>query len=247
MAWLERAARASPMEHAYALWDLVQAPDRTRFVSTVSEGATRAYLLLWHGSSNAVIAHWVGAPDPELLPWLPTPPCVLLVPTDVAPLVTAQRPGLVGSLTDLMLRDRSHPLPTDGRGVRRLHGGDRGQLPGFLPRDSPMHPGYARLDPDVEPAWGAFEGGRIIGAAHVTVSLPFVWVISGVYTRPDFRGRGVAQAVTAAISRHAEALGASAGLFVREENLPAVRAYEKLGFRAVGRKVWFESLTPLVA
>ncbi|MCI4324961.1 MAG: GNAT family N-acetyltransferase [Thermoplasmata archaeon] len=239
--WLERTARESPVEHAYALWDLVQAPDRTRFVSVVRGGVPRAYLLLWHGHPSSVIAHWVGEADPLLVPALPPPPCVILAPEDAAPLVRARIPGIVGSPTLLMSRKRAVPLPAPTFGVRRLTGRDRGLLPSVTDVDSPMRAGYARMDPAVEPVWGAFEGERLVGVAHASVTLPFAWVIAGVYTRPESRGRGIAQAVTAAICRQAEAVGAVPTLFVREENLPARHAYEKLGFATVGRKVWFEA------
>ena len=245
--WLERAARAAPVEHAYALWDLVQAPDRTRFDSLVRDGETRAYVLRWHGNPSAVIAHWVGEADPALLASLPPAPCVLLVPPAAAPLLTAERSGLIGVPIAMMSRDPDHPLPDVRPSVRRLTGGDRGLLANVLEPGAPMQAGYAHRDPDIEPVWGAFEGERLVGVAHVPVSLPFVWMISGVYTRPEHRGRGIAQAVTAAICRHAEALGAVAALYVREENAPAVRAYARIGFRVVGRKRWFESIGPTVA
>ncbi len=238
--WLERAARASPVEHAYALWDLVQAPDRTKFVSLVRDGATRAYLLLWHGNPPAVIAHWVGDADPTMVAALPPPPCVLLVPEAAAELVRTARPGLLGVPTAMMIRSPKRALPETPRGVRRLTGRDRGLLPNVVEAGSPFHAGYARLDPDAEPVWGAFDGERLVGVAHASVTLPFVWVIAGVYTRPEHRGRGIAQAVTTGVCRAAEAAGAVATLFVREENLPAVRAYERLGFERVGRKFWFD-------
>jgi ribosomal protein S18 acetylase RimI-like enzyme len=245
--WLEQVARRSPVEHAYALWDLVQAPDRTRFASAVRGGVTRAYLLLWFGHPGTVICHWVGEADPLLLASLPAPPCVLLVPEAAAPLVRARHPGLLGSPTLMMSRNRDVAMPSESKGVRRLTGRDRGLLPDVAEVDSPMRAGYTHLDPDKEPVWGAFEGERLVGVAHAPVTLPFAWVIAGVYTRPEHRGRGVAQAVTAALCRQAEAVGAVAGLFVREENLAARRAYEKLGFRSVGRKVWFEARDARVA
>ncbi|MCI4321616.1 MAG: GNAT family N-acetyltransferase [Thermoplasmata archaeon] len=245
--WLERSARSEPVEHAYALWDIVQAPDRTRFVSLVRDGETRGYVLLWHGNAPAVIAHWVGETDPVLLPWLPHPPCVLLVPPAAAPLVEATRPGLVGSPTLMMVRDTERPFPRDRHSVRKLTGRDRSLLVDLVDPESPMHAEYAQRDPEAQPVWGAFDKDRLIGVARASVTLPFAWVIAGVYTRPDYRGRGVAQAVTAALCRHAEGTGAVPGLFVREENAPARRAYENLGFRTIGRKIWFETAAPRVA
>ncbi|MCI4327416.1 MAG: GNAT family N-acetyltransferase [Thermoplasmata archaeon] len=245
--WLEQAARAAPAEHAYALWDLVQAPDRTRFVSLLRGGVPRAYLLFWHGNPASVIVHWVGDADPELLASLPPAPCILLVPERAVDLVRAARPGVPAAPTRMMSRAGAPPLPPESTGVRRLTGRDRGLLPGVVEAGSPFHAGYRRLDPEIEPVWGAFDGERLVGVAHASVTLPFAWVIAGVYTRPEYRGRGVAQAVTAAVCRAAEARGAVATLFVREENAPALRAYEKLGFATVGRKFWFEQPGTAVA
>ena len=100
------------------------------------------------------------------------------------------RPGVAGFPTRMMLRPPGQPFPPESRGVRRLTGRDRGLLPNVVEATSPFHPGYARLDPDIEPVWGAFDGERLVGVAHASVTLPFAWVVAGVYTRPEYPRAG---------------------------------------------------------
>jgi predicted GNAT family acetyltransferase len=60
--------------------------------------------------------------------------------------------------------------------------------------------------------------------------IPQVAQLGAVYTAPAFRGLGLARSVTAALCaeklRHRE----RAALVVRDDNLPALRAYQALGF-----------------
>ncbi|MBN1658217.1 MAG: GNAT family N-acetyltransferase [Anaerolineae bacterium] len=60
--------------------------------------------------------------------------------------------------------------------------------------------------------------------------------VGGVWTPPELRARGYARAVVAASLRDARQEGVRLGvLFTGEENLPAQRAYEALGFQRTGR------------
>lgn len=65
--------------------------------------------------------------------------------------------------------------------------------------------------------------------------LPEIVQVGGVWTPPELRGRGYARCVIAAHLRVARRSGADrAILFTDEENLPAQRAYEALGFSEIG-------------
>jgi predicted GNAT family acetyltransferase len=56
--------------------------------------------------------------------------------------------------------------------------------------------------------------------------------IGGVYTAPPWRGQGLATALVSRISRELMGEGRKVVLFVKPENEPARRAYEKAGFQA---------------
>jgi len=86
--------------------------------------------------------------------------------------------------------------------------------------------------------YGLFIDGRLVSIASRYIALPDVWIIGDVFTHPDFRGKGYAKIVTSAITRDAVISGAKALLHVREENIPAIKVYMKLGYEVRRRRLW---------
>jgi len=73
--------------------------------------------------------------------------------------------------------------------------------------------------------------GRIVFKADLSARCPIGAQIVGVFTEPDRRGEGLARRGTAELAHRLMADGAPAVcLFVREDNAPARRAYERAGF-----------------
>lgn len=79
--------------------------------------------------------------------------------------------------------------------------------------------------------FGVYEGPDLIAAAGTHLFAPdqHAAAIGNVYTRRDRRGRGLSRAVTAAVLHRLRHLK-TVGLNVREDNAPAIRVYESLGF-----------------
>lgn len=83
--------------------------------------------------------------------------------------------------------------------------------------------------------WLLEKDGRVISMTGFNVKMPDVVQVGGVYTPPEFRGRGYARAVVAASLLDAQADSVDlAVLFTQEDNVAAQRAYKALGFRRVG-------------
>lgn len=242
--WLEGAARADPLTHAYALWDLLYLPRSVRFVSAVEDGRTIAYLLVWLGRPHKPVVHWVGetARAAALARRLPRAPFVAVVPPGAEPAVTSLYPLAQPTPILLLWRERAAPGPTDPEGlVRRLGRADRKSLVAWSRRgDRTERPDYAALDPTEEPVWGAFESGRLVGVTRAAVRLPTVWVVAGVYVDREARGHGLSRRLVGALIEEAELGGAPTGLFVREDAAAARHVYAGLGFRPVGRRIWLE-------
>jgi len=92
-------------------------------------------------------------------------------------------------------------------------------------------------------AYGAFtEEGDVASVAFLQDSTPSVAMIGGVYTRADLRGMGYASSCVSALVESLLSDFAVVGLTVSADNLPALRLYERLGFRPYSKLVSFEAL-----
>ncbi|MGI0131514.1 MAG: GNAT family N-acetyltransferase [Thermoplasmata archaeon] len=244
-AWLERAARADPVAHAFAVYDILYAPERVRFVSLREDGTTTAYLLLWYGGPVPVV-HWVGLPPtwPRLLSGVPGRPLLAIVPTAVAgPLRERLGPGETYPI-EVLARPphRPPPAPVDPARVRPLERSQTSLLRALCDDEPELAASaYRTIDVGAEPVWGAFDGDRLVGVARTAVALPTVWMIGGVFTRPSVRRRGFGHELTAAVTRAAIAAGALPALGVRTDNRPARRIYDRLGFAPVDHRIWLDA------
>jgi GNAT superfamily N-acetyltransferase len=107
-------------------------------------------------------------------------------------------------------------------------------------RGGPEHEGQARASMqrsiDDGAAWVLREQGReIVACSHFNARTPRAVQIGGVYTFPALRGRGFARAVVAGSLLAARERGVRRSvLFTGHHNLPAITAYEALGYRRTG-------------
>lgn len=246
--WLDRASALDPFSHAYARWDLDHAPYRVRFVSALDGEETVGYLLIWLGHPTATVVHWVGS-DPRarvLADALPARPLIVIVPeTFQNAAVSARGPARPLSVLLLASEPSAEPRAESGApapfDVRRLERPDHPALVAFAERQvDPVAGEYPALDPGEEWIWGAFDRGKLVGAARAAVRLPELWLLGGVYVDPSARGRGAGRALVATVLGSARDARVRVGLYVREDRLEARRLYERMGFRPVGRRTWLD-------
>ena len=83
-------------------------------------------------------------------------------------------------------------------------------------------------------AFGAYYDGSLASVATVPEMLEDFAFIRGVYTVPSLRGRGLATSACSALVAEAIRLDRQALLWVAEDNVPARRVYEKIGFKPTG-------------
>jgi len=83
--------------------------------------------------------------------------------------------------------------------------------------------------------WILLDRGVPVSYSAFNARLPDVVQVGGVWTPPELRGRGYARAVVAGslLSARSETVRLAV-LFTGEENRPARRAYQALGFRVIG-------------
>jgi GNAT superfamily N-acetyltransferase len=87
--------------------------------------------------------------------------------------------------------------------------------------------------------YGIRDGDRLIAVSgtHLVARNYALAAVGNVFTHPDFRGRGYATYCTRAVVHALLAEGIDVVLNVNEQNAPAIRAYEKIGFREYCRFV----------
>lgn len=73
-------------------------------------------------------------------------------------------------------------------------------------------------------------GGRLAAMAGERFRFPGHTEVSGVCTHPDFRGRGLARRLSAAVAARIESRGDRPFLHAWATNRPAISLYESLGF-----------------
>jgi predicted GNAT family acetyltransferase len=73
-------------------------------------------------------------------------------------------------------------------------------------------------------------GGRLAAMAGTRMRLPGFTEVSGVCTHPDFRGRGLARALSSAVAAMITARGEQPFLHAWKDNAAAISLYESLGF-----------------
>lgn len=80
-------------------------------------------------------------------------------------------------------------------------------------------------------AFGVRAKKRWVSVAVVPEIIEEVGFIRGVYTTPAFRGKGFSTSTVSALVKELFRLRAEPGLWVAEDNAPAVRVYKRLGFK----------------
>jgi ribosomal protein S18 acetylase RimI-like enzyme len=85
--------------------------------------------------------------------------------------------------------------------------------------------------PELGEYFGYFAGGELIALAGERMCAGDLHEISGVCTRPDFQGRGLARKLTLKLVRRQMHRGKTPFLHVMSHNAAARGLYEKMGFR----------------
>lgn len=84
-------------------------------------------------------------------------------------------------------------------------------------------------------AFALIEDDRVLFKAEVGSATSTACQVQGVWVEPELRGRGLGTRGTAAVVEAAQAsIAPVVSLYVNDYNLPARRAYERVGFHTVG-------------
>ncbi len=84
-------------------------------------------------------------------------------------------------------------------------------------------------------AYARFLGDRVIFKAELAIVTSRTTQVQGVWVDPEFRGRGIAAAAMAAVTRDAlRRVAPTVSLYVNDYNAPARKVYARCGFASAG-------------
>ncbi len=129
--------------------------------------------------------------------------------------------------------------PAEGA-TKRIYGADIGLVNRLYSSEGSY---YSARHLDESVYYATLENDRVVSMAgtHIVAPNEGIAVVGNVYTHPRYRGRGYATQATSAVTAELLETCPLVALTVDPKNLPAVRAYEKLGYRAEGSLM--ESMT----
>ncbi len=238
---------SDPLTHCYLMYDLVYELSNIEVLFRVSGGRINAYVLVWRGLRVCGVHLW--GSDIEMLKRIELPwdrPMFIHLYTDDRRDVEKVLNILAGGGAVVRVKEFYDMIVDEGRfkpynpgAARRLGEEDLEQFLEIkrvqgreLDRES------ARRVLARGRYYGVYVGSKLVAIAGRYIALPEVWVVGDVFVHPEYRRRGYGKIVTSAITRDAVYSGAIALLHVDVENAPAIRLYQRLGYRILRKRVW---------
>ena len=234
----EFSSMAAQMDHMgtvdrFAVVDLIDSPEKCSLHVALAGGALKAYLQVYQAGRYG-IARLLGEEKAAelLLPHLPGGRMIMMCIAPLQRMVTDKYPDNPTYLEQLMTVGRESLLEVDTSGVSRLFPRDAKSLYELYMRGE--FASRARLSSGEsfrdrltnEVGFGRKFEGRLAAVAMAIFGDETFGMVGGVFTDPSLRGKGYGTMVSLAATEHLLQKSRLSMLYVRKENLPAIRAYE---------------------
>ncbi len=232
----------------YLMYDLNYELGNTEAYFVISDATLKAFILIWRNAS----VHMWGCDEylSELIKYVPISSDKLYIQTysngvvnDVINYVSRYYGKVdVIEFIDMITDERSFrpykpELAVKLSSDKENHVKELAKVLKEL-KGSEVSPGEAKELLSNLTYYGIFINDELVSIANTYVRTKELWLVGSVYTKPEFRGRGYAKAVTSAVTEVAIKAGAKAALHVREGNIPAIKAYERIGYRRLRKRKW---------
>ncbi len=244
------AIKEDVIRHAFAFYDIQHDPEHTTVHAAFEESSLRGYILAYTTTEfPSIVLEGDISTAAKLIKHAPQNKFIMHIPPNLLSTVKSKFPQAKHYVENWMLvkKGRSNIFSTEH--VHRLVSEeDAFKLLTLLSsrKDRPKATLKKYCDWIKKmPLYGVFIDGELLSYAGSFIQMPQVWLIGGVYTNPNHRNEGYATTATSAMTEEALRNAEAAALFVRSDNQPAIRAYEKIGYRKIGEKLWIDVGTGL--
>jgi RimJ/RimL family protein N-acetyltransferase len=242
--------RVDVIKHVFAFYDLQHDPEHTTMYAAFENKKLRGYILIYTALDwTSVILESDQTSARQLIKYAPEDHFVIHTPPDLSATIKTRFPHSQDYLEDWMTVKTEEAKLIQSNLVHRLSSPqDSLELAKLLTTRNDRPTGdQSKYDEWIRrmPMYGVFLDSELVAYAGSFIQLPQVWMIGGVYTNSTYRNKGYATLATSAITEEALCKAETAALFVRSDNYAAIRAYEKIGYRKIGEKLWVDVGTGL--
>ena len=238
------------VRHAFVLYDIQHESEYTNMYVASEKGNLKGYILTYSRlEPPSVIMECESNAAEKLIPHAPQNNFIMHTTSKLLSTVKRKYPSVKHYVEDWMLVKKGETRHFKSEHVRRLSTEDDASKLATLLENRKDHctASMRRYHGWISrmPLYGVFANNELVACAGAFVQLPQVWIIGGVYTSLTQRNQGYATLVTSAITSEALSNAETAVLFVRSDNYPAIKVYEKIGYKKIGEKIWVDVGTGL--
>jgi RimJ/RimL family protein N-acetyltransferase len=242
--------RLDVIRHVFAFYDIQHEPEHTTMYAAFENDKLGGYILIYTALDfPSVILECEKDIAEKLIGYAPKNHFIMHVPPNLLEIIEGRFSNAKHYLEDWMLiKKREANFYKSEHAHRLCSENEASKLAILLSSRDDRQSGTAKKYMDLiteTPVYGVFVNDELVSYAGSFIQLPQVWMIGGVYTHPNHRNNGYATLATSAVTEEALKHAEAAALFVRSDNYSAIRAYEKIGYKKIGKKLWVDVGTGL--
>lgn len=242
--------RSDVIRHVFAFYDIQHEPEHTTVYAAFEDEDLKGYILIYTAMEfPSIVLECESDTAEKLIEYAPENLFIMHAPPNLLPIIKRRFPDAKHYVENWMLVRKGQANFFQSKLVRKLCSeDDASKLATLLStrEDRPRRTVKKYIDwISKMPVYGVFLKDELVSYAGSFLQLPQVWMIGGVYTHPNHRNKDYATLATSAVTEEALKNAETATLFVRSDNYPAIRVYEKIGYRTLGEKLWVDVGTGL--
>jgi RimJ/RimL family protein N-acetyltransferase len=241
--------RLDVIKHVFAFYDIQHEPEHTTTYATFENGNLKGYILIYTALDfPSVILECKNDIAEKLIEYAPDNHFIMHVPPNLLPIIEDKFPDAKSYIENWMLVKKGKAKFFKSSHTHRLRSEDDASRLDILLSSREDRPKRTKKFIDWicrMPIYGVSVDSELVSYAGSFIQLPQVWMIGGVYTHPNHRNKAYATSATSAVTEEALKHAEAAALFVRSDNYPAIRVYEKIGYKKIGEKLWVDVGTGL--
>lgn len=242
--------KSDVIRHVFAFYDTQHEPEHTTVYAAFEDEKITGYILIYTAMEfPSIVLECESNTAEKLIEYAPENHFIMHAPPDLLPIIKRRFPDARHYIENWMMVRKGQANFSQSKFVRRLRSEDDASRLAMLLSTREGHP-RRTVKKHIDwiskmSVYGVLINDELFSYAGTFLQLPQVWMIGGVYTHPDHRNKDYATLATSAVTEEALKNAETAALFVWSDNHPAVRVYEKIGYRTLGEKLWVDVGTGL--